>query len=90
MAEIEPEGTMSAAATRPRVFISYSWDSKEHKEWTLSLATRLRDNGIDAVIDQTHLVLGARNPEFMERLCKGQRTCARYLHRHIQAAVRQT
>lgn len=67
MAELEPEGAKSAVATRPRVFISYSWDSREHKEWTLSLATRLRADGIDAVIDQTHLVLGARNPEFMER-----------------------
>ena len=28
----------------PIVFISYSHDSEEHKEWVKSLATRLRDN----------------------------------------------
>jgi hypothetical protein len=33
----------------------------------LALATRLRNDGIDAIIDQTHLLLGARSPEFMER-----------------------
>jgi hypothetical protein len=51
----------------PRVFISYSWDNREHKEWVRALATKLREDGIDAIIDQTHLLLGARNPEFMER-----------------------
>lgn len=49
------------------VFISYSWDNEEHKKWVLALAKRLRGDGIDAVIDQTHLPLGARAPEFMER-----------------------
>jgi hypothetical protein len=67
MTELERESARSAPASCPRAFISYSWDSKEHKEWTLSLAARLRADGIDAVIDQTHLALGARNPEFMER-----------------------
>src|SRR5260370_160975 len=55
------------------VFISYSWDSKEHKEWVLKLATRLRDDGIDAILDQTHLPLGARSPEFMERSVRESR-----------------
>jgi hypothetical protein len=70
-AVVEAEKAMPADSTTdrqpPRVFISYSWDSKEHKQWVLDLATRLRGDGIDAVIDQTHLPLGARNPEFMER-----------------------
>jgi hypothetical protein len=38
--------------SRPRVFISYSHDSSEHEARALSLANRLRRNGIDAVIDQ--------------------------------------
>lgn len=58
---------IAGADSAPRVFISYSWDSEEHKEWVRSLALSLRNTGIDAVIDQTHLSLGARNPEFMER-----------------------
>jgi hypothetical protein len=36
----------------PRVFISYSHDSAEHRDQVLELANRLRGNGIDAIIDQ--------------------------------------
>ena len=32
--------------TEPKVFISYSHDSEEHKSWVLQLATRLRSNGV--------------------------------------------
>jgi len=48
-------------------FVSYSWDSEDHKSWVHAFATRLREDGIDAIIDQTHLPLGARGPKFMER-----------------------
>jgi hypothetical protein len=41
---------MSTAA--PRVFISYSHDSQEHKELVLNLSERLRADGLDAAIDQ--------------------------------------
>lgn len=30
---------------RKRVFISYSWDSKEHQQWVLYLANQLREKG---------------------------------------------
>jgi hypothetical protein len=33
----------------------------------LALAGRLRNDGIDAIVDEMHLTLGARSPEFMER-----------------------
>lgn len=36
----------------PTVFISYSWDSTEHKNWVTALANELRRNGIDAKIDE--------------------------------------
>lgn len=36
----------------PKVFISYSWDSPEHKDWVTALANELRKNGIDAKIDE--------------------------------------
>lgn len=36
----------------PRVFISYSHDSEEHKARVLELASRLRADGIDAELDQ--------------------------------------
>ncbi len=41
-----------ADAAPPRVFISYSHDSAEHRDRVLDLASRLRDDGIDAMIDQ--------------------------------------
>jgi len=37
---------------RPRVFINYSHDSAEHRKRVLSLAERLRADGVDAQIDQ--------------------------------------
>jgi hypothetical protein len=57
-----------------QVFISYSWDSNEHKTWVLSLANRLRGDSIDAILDQTHLDLGGRTPEFMERSVRDSRS----------------
>ena len=36
----------------PKVFISYSHDSPEHEARVLTLANRLRDDGIDATLDQ--------------------------------------
>ena len=49
-----------------RVFISYSHDSEIHKSWVLDLATYLRENGIDALLDQWDLELGDDLPSFME------------------------
>ena len=40
------------APSPPRVFISYSHDSTEHTEGVLALAQRLREDGVDAWIDQ--------------------------------------
>ncbi|MFH5781544.1 toll/interleukin-1 receptor domain-containing protein [Heyndrickxia oleronia] len=33
-------------------FISYSWDSEEHKQWVMDLANALRKNGVEANIDR--------------------------------------
>jgi hypothetical protein len=51
----------------PRVFISYSWDSKEHTDWVLRLATRLRSDGVDVVLDRWGTDLGSDLSLFMER-----------------------
>ena len=50
----------------PRVFISYSHDSPSHKQWVLKLASDLRTNGADAVIDQWDLSPGDEISKFME------------------------
>lgn len=36
----------------PKVFVSYSWDNKEHEDWVISFTNKLRENGIDAEIDK--------------------------------------
>ncbi len=51
----------------PKVFISYSHDTQEHKKWVLELASRLRNNGIDAILDQFELQPGDDIPHFMEK-----------------------
>ncbi len=38
----------------PRVFISYSHDTREHNDRVLELAQQLRRDGIDAELDQFH------------------------------------
>ncbi|MEW5814466.1 MAG: toll/interleukin-1 receptor domain-containing protein [Spirochaetota bacterium] len=49
-----------------KAFISYSWDSDAHRDWVLELATRLRADGVETVLDQWHLVPGDQLPAFME------------------------
>jgi hypothetical protein len=50
----------------PKAFLSYSHDTQEHKKWVLELTTRLRNNGIDAILDQFELKPGDDIPHFME------------------------
>lgn len=51
----------------PAVFISYSHDSEEHKDWVLQLATRLRSNGVNVILDRWNIKLGSDLASFMER-----------------------
>ena len=50
-----------------KVFISYSWDSEEHKKWVLSLAVFLKENDVEVIIDRYDLLPGDRLPLFMEK-----------------------
>lgn len=54
-------------SSAPTTFISYSWDDDAHKAWVNQLATRLRSDGIDVVLDQWHAAPGDQLPAFMER-----------------------
>jgi hypothetical protein len=49
------------------VFVSYSWDSDDHKAWVVQLATKLRGDGVNVILDQWHVVPGDQLPAFMER-----------------------
>jgi hypothetical protein len=79
--DIEPDPKsiiVSAAETTeavPTVFISYSWDSQEHENWIVNLSTKLRDNGVNAILDKWDLgPLGKPLPHFMENsISKSQR-----------------
>ena len=50
-----------------RVFISYSWDDEEHKNWVMNNRNRLEDDGIATIIDRVDLQLGDSIPSFMEQ-----------------------
>lgn len=53
--------------SNPRVFISYSHDSDDHKAWVRQLATDLRGAGIDATLDQWDLAPGQDLATFMHK-----------------------
>lgn len=49
----------------PRVFISYTGIDKNNAAWVKSLATALRENGVDARLDVFHLKPGFDLPQWM-------------------------
>ena len=51
----------------PKVFASYSHDSDEHKEWVLKLSCKLRESGVDVILDQWDLGAGDDITLFMEK-----------------------
>lgn len=51
--------------THPRVFISYTGTDKNNAAWVKSLATALRENGVDARLDVFHLKQGFDLPQWM-------------------------
>jgi hypothetical protein len=51
----------------PKAFISYSWDDASHKTWVREFATRLRNDGIETILDQWHSAPGEQLPAFMEQ-----------------------
>jgi hypothetical protein len=54
-----------------RVFISYAHESREHKAWVSKLASDLRSNGIDAILDQWDLLEGGSIASFIEESIRG-------------------
>lgn len=56
------------AQDAPEVFVSYSWDSEEHKHWVRRLSSRLRSHGgVEVILDQWHLAHGDEVTQFVER-----------------------
>lgn len=63
----EAHSPPKTAGTAPRVFISYTHEDQAHKAWVASLATDLRRNHVDAILDQWEMRLGGDLPLFMEK-----------------------
>jgi hypothetical protein len=61
----EPKVT-TEVISNPTVFISYSWDNEEHKNWVLKLAAKLIDKGVNVLIDRYDLNPGSNKFHFME------------------------
>jgi len=57
----------------PRVFVSYSHESADHKNWVLRLASDLRRHGVDAILDAWDLKPGDDVARFMEHLASVDR-----------------
>ena len=54
-------------SVHPKVFISYSWTTEEYKKRVLNLAIRLRNNGVNVILDQWDLKPGHDMFAFMEQ-----------------------
>ena len=50
MAAKKSKTSQSTSSTAPRVFVSYTHESKENKAWVLKLATDLRKYGVDVIL----------------------------------------
>ncbi len=74
----------------PSVFVSYSHDNEDHKAWVLQLATRLRHNGVDTILDQWNLDLGQDIAAFIERgLSESTRVLCICTQKYVQKANSQ-
>jgi predicted transcriptional regulator len=62
--KLQPVSTEIIA--NPVVFISYSWDDEDHKNWVLNLTKRLFENGVQVILDRYELKPGANMLHFME------------------------
>ncbi len=51
--------------SNPKVFVSYSWDSREHQHWVIRLTNALRKNGVDASMDAFITQAGTVNLNMM-------------------------
>lgn len=51
-----------------RAFVSYSWSSPTHEAWVINLATRLREDGVDVILDKWDLKPGHDAYQFMESM----------------------
>jgi hypothetical protein len=63
----QQEAALKQSSAAPRVFISYAWEARDHKQWIKELAVKLRLDGVELLLDQWELAPGDQVPEFMEK-----------------------
>ena len=68
----------------PSIFVSYSHDSDSHMAWVLQLATRLRANGVDILLDRWNLDLGQDVAAFIENGLSQSKRDSVYLFRELR------
>jgi hypothetical protein len=61
------QGLTNMSDSLPSVFLSYTHESTEHKQWVARLATDLRLNGVNALLDQWECEPGTDLSRYMER-----------------------
>lgn len=61
---------MEKKIENPKIFISYSWSSKEYEERVMDLAVRLQNDGIEVIIDKWIMKPGNDTINFMEKCVK--------------------
>jgi len=71
----------------PRVFISYSHDSQEHKESVLEICQRLREEGVDAWIDQYEDSPAEHWPRWMRNQIAQAKYVLLVMHGAIQESI---
>jgi putative sterol carrier protein len=50
----------------PKCFVSYSWDSSEHRDWVLALGQALQTGGVYVYLDRWDVRPGMDLPKYME------------------------
>lgn len=63
---------MDPNAKPPKVFISYSWTSEEHRQRVINIARQLAHDGIHPIIDEWDLQAGQDIYAFMEKMVTDQ------------------
>ena len=61
---------MDKKIEHPKVFISYSWSSKEYEEKVMDLAVKLQGDGVEVIIDKWIMQPGNDTINFMEKCVK--------------------
>ena len=51
-----------------KLFVSYGWSELERVEWVIKLATNLRSDGVDVILDKWEIKEGNEDNVFMEQM----------------------